>query len=357
MKERQTMKILVTGAAGFIGFHTVKKLAEQPDADIVGIDNINNYYDPKLKHARLTESGINPENLVYGKRIQSSEIPNYSFTKLDITDKNELNKLFAEHRFDYVCHLAAQAGVRYSLENPESYIDSNLAGFANILEACRYFSVKHLVYASSSSVYGLNEQMPFSPEDSTEHPVSLYAATKKSNEMMAHSYSHLFRMPVTGLRFFTVYGPWGRPDMALFLFTKAILENKAIQVNNMGNMKRDFTYIDDITEGLTRLIFNIPTSEQNWDPKNPNPAVSSAPYRIYNIGNSQPVKLMDFIETIENYLNKKAKKDYRPMQKGDVAETYADISGLTKAVNYKPKTNIQTGVKQFIDWYKKYYEI
>jgi len=350
------MKLLITGAAGFIGFHTVQKFINT-DTKIVGIDNINAYYDQKLKLARLKKSGIKIDEIQYGKACPSIKDPNYTFIKSDITDKESINKLFEQYDFDYVCHLAAQAGVRYSLENPNSYIDSNLTGFSNILEACRYFSVKHLVYASSSSVYGLNEKMPFSPEAGTEHPVSLYAATKKANEMMAHSYSHLFKLPVTGLRFFTVYGPWGRPDMALFMFTKNILEDKAIKINNMGNMKRDFTYIDDITEGLKRLLRNIPEPNENWDGKHPNPASSSAPYRIFNIGNSRPVKLMDFIETIENYLGKKAQKEFRPMQKGDVAETFADISGLANAINYKPKTNIQTGVKQFIDWYKKYYEI
>jgi UDP-glucuronate 4-epimerase len=350
------MKLLITGAAGFIGFHTVLKFINT-DTAIIGIDNINAYYDQNLKLARLKESGIQPDDIQYGKPVQSKKHPNYTFVKADITDKNTLNSLFEKYRFDYVCHLAAQAGVRYSLENPNSYIESNLSGFSNILEACRHFSIKHLVFASSSSVYGLNETMPFSPKDSTEHPVSLYAATKKANEMMAHSYSHLFKIPVTGLRFFTVYGPWGRPDMALFIFTKAISENKSIKVNNMGNMKRDFTYIGDITEGLHRIIQTIPGQAQNWNAHTPNPAISSAPYRIYNIGNSQPVKLMNFINIIEQFLNKKAKKEYMPMQKGDVAETFADISELTKAINYKPKTDIEAGVKEFIRWYKSYYKL
>lgn len=353
-KYNYRMKILVTGTAGFIGFHLAKKLLARGD-EVIGLDNINDYYSVDLKYARLEETGIKRKEIAYGKKIASETKSKYSFIQLNLEDKEGVDKLFSKEKFDRVCNLAAQAGVRYSIENPMAYVNSNIVGFVNILEACRYNKVEHLAYASSSSVYGLNESMPFSTHDNVDHPISLYAASKKSNELMAHNYSHLFQLPTTGLRFFTVYGPWGRPDMALFLFTKAILEGKAIQVFNKGNMRRDFTYIDDIIEGVVRVIDNPPKGNKSWTGKHPDPGSSKAPYKIYNIGNSNPVNLMDFIEAIEEALGKKAKKNFLPMQPGDVAATWADVSDLEKDLNYKPATPVKEGVQNFIDWYMTYF--
>jgi UDP-glucuronate 4-epimerase len=346
------MKILVTGTAGFIGFHLVKALLERGD-EVIGIDNINDYYDVKLKYSRLAETGIEREDIEWNQPVQSTVFPNYRFVQLDLTDRENLEKLFTIQKFDMVINLAAQAGVRYSLENPQAYIDANITGFINILECCRYNNIKHLVYASSSSVYGNNSKMPLSTSDSVDHPISLYAATKKSNELMAHTYSHLFKLPTTGLRFFTVYGPYGRPDMALFLFTKAILAGEPIQVFNNGEMKRDFTYVDDIVGGITRVLDHPPLPEKN---NTTDPSVSkTAPYKIYNIGNSSPVRLMDFIEAIETSLGIQAKKEMLPMQPGDVPMTWADTSDLQANLGYQPNTPIKEGVSRFIDWYKSYY--
>ncbi len=335
------MKILITGAAGFIGFHTARKLLQQGN-DIIGIDNINDYYDPNIKIARIA---------------LLKEFDNFKFYKADITDKNLLNSLFKEHAVQRIIHLAAQAGVRYSIENPYAYIDSNIIGFINILECARHFNVEHLTYASSSSVYGANENMPFSIHKPVDHPLSLYAATKKSNELFAHSYSHLYNIPTTGLRFFTVYGPWGRPDMALFLFTKAILEGKSIDVFNYGKMKRDFTYITDIVEGIVRVSAHPAQPNTAWNGLTPDPASSKSPYRIYNIGNNNPVELMDFITAIEDTLGIKAKINLLPLQSGDVPATTADVTDLIQDLKYKPHTNIETGIRNFIAWYKEYYKI
>jgi len=347
------MKILVTGTAGFIGFHLANRLIQRGD-EVVGLDSINDYYDVNLKFDRLKICGITSPD--YGKMVSSTRYPNYRFIKLNLEDKESINKLFAEEKFDKVCNLAAQAGVRYSLTNPEVYINSNITGFLNILEACRYHPVKHLAYASSSSVYGLNDAQPFSTKQNVDHPISLYATSKKANELMAHTYSYLFNIPSTGLRFFTVYGPWGRPDMALFLFTRAILEGKPIDVFNKGEMKRDFTYIDDIVEGVVRVIDNPPSGDEKWTEKNSDPSVSQAPYKIYNIGNSNPVRLMDFIEAIENELGTKASKNFLPMQPGDVPSTWADVTDLMEHLDYKPDTPVKTGIKNFIAWYKEYYK-
>lgn len=349
------MKILVTGTAGFIGFHLAKRLLDRGD-EVVGLDSINDYYSVDLKHDRLRECGIEPGTLEYGKKQVSEKFPKYSFVQMKLEDNEALKALFAAEKFDKVCNLAAQAGVRYSLENPQAYMDSNIIGFMNILEACRHNDVKHLAYASSSSVYGLNEAMPFSTHDNVDHPISIYAATKKSNELMAHSYSSLFGLATTGLRFFTVYGPWGRPDMALFLFTKAILKGEAIQVFNEGNMRRDFTYIDDIVEGVVRVIDNPPETNGFWTGKHPDPATSKFPYKVYNIGNSSPVNLMDFVDAIEEALGTKAKKDFLPMQAGDVMATWADTADLEKDLGYKPGTSVKDGVARFIEWYKQYYK-
>ncbi|MDB5029402.1 NAD-dependent epimerase [Mucilaginibacter sp.] len=350
------MKILITGTAGFIGFHLAKRLLERGDT-VVGIDNINDYYDVALKHARLAETGIPPAKLKYGKSVNSQKYPNYTFIKVNLLDKVELEHIFLVHKFDAVCNLAAQAGVRYSLTNPEVYVDSNIKGFLNILECCRHNKIDHLVYASSSSVYGLNKKMPFNEHDIADHPVSLYAASKKANEMMAHTYSHLFNLRTTGLRFFTVYGPWGRPDMALFIFTKAMLTGKPIEIFNNGNMKRDFTYIDDIVEGIVHVIDHPAENNKNWDALKPDPATSNAPYRIFNIGRGEPVSLLDFVTEIEGQINIKAKKIFRPMQEGDVAETCADVSNLDRSVNYKPSTSVHVGVAKFTDWFNAYYKI
>lgn len=347
-------KILVTGTAGFIGFSLARRLLEQDDT-VVGLDSINDYYDVRLKYGRLAETGIDREQITYGQSARSSRYPRYKFVMLNLEDREKLFDLFENEHFDMVCHLAAQAGVRYSLKNPYVYISSNIVGFMNILEACRHYSIKHLVYASSSSVYGLNEEMPFSSHHNADHPISLYGATKKSNELMAHSYSYLYNVPSTGLRFFTVYGPWGRPDMALFQFTKAILNGNTFDVYNYGKMKRDFTYIDDIVEGLVRIIDKPPQGNQNWDGKHPDPSSSSAPYKIYNIGNNNPISLMDFIEAIETTIGKKAKINLLPMQPGDVPSTWADLNDLLEDLDYKPCTTVKDGVKNFIQWYKAFH--
>jgi UDP-glucuronate 4-epimerase len=350
------MKILVTGTAGFIGFHTANKLVADGHT-VVGIDSINNYYDVTLKSNRLAEAGFEAGLIAYNSKIQSNKYSNYSFIQLQLEDAASLQLLFTIEKFDIVINLAAQAGVRYSLTHPSAYVNSNIVGFANLLECCRHFGIKHLVYASSSSVYGLNEQVPFATTHSTNHPASLYAATKKSNELMAHVYSHLFNMPVTGLRFFTVYGPWGRPDMAPFLFTDAILHEKPIKVFNNGDMMRDFTYVDDVVEAITRVIEAAPSPNPNWDAENPDASSSSAPYKLYNIGNHQPVALIDFIECIEKVTGKKAIKEMMPIQPGDVQATFADVSGLENDFNFKPFTPLEKGIKNFVNWYKNYYKI
>jgi UDP-glucuronate 4-epimerase len=336
------MKILVTGAAGFIGFHLVQKLLKSENI-VVGIDNINDYYSPELKFARLQQCGIMKDAAIWNQKIVSSTNANYSFLKMNLEDEENINQLFRTEKFDVVCNLAAQAGVRYSIENPKAYIQSNIVGFLNMLEACRHNKIKHLVYASSSSVYGNSKKMPLSTSDYVDNPISLYAATKKSNELMAHTYSHLYSLPTTGLRFFTVYGPWGRPDMAYFSFTKAILENRPIKIFNQGDLYRDFTYIDDIVEGIAKVIHKSPEN---------NP-----PYNIYNIGNSSPVKLMDFIETIEKALGKEAVKEFHDMQPGDVYKTYADVSELEKNFGYAPHTSLKNGIGKFVNWYKSFYKI
>lgn len=349
-------EILVTGSAGFIGFHLTQKLLDA-GKHVIGLDNINDYYDQELKFNRLAQTGIHKNEISEGKAIPSSKYPNYHFYKADISRQQELKKIFEKHNITKVVNLAAQAGVRYSLSNPHAYLNSNLEGFLNILEACRYNTVEHLVFASSSSVYGLNKQMPFSVHDNVDHPVSLYAASKKSNELMAHSYSYLYDLPITGLRFFTVYGPWGRPDMALFLFVDAILNNKPIQVFNNGQMKRDFTYIDDIVQGIIRVLDKPARINPGWDRLKPDPSSSSAAYKIYNIGNNKPVHLLDFIKAIENSLGKTARKIMMPLQAGDVPETWADVNELVHDMDYMPETNIETGVKNFIDWYLDYQEL
>ena len=355
------MKILVTGTAGFIGSHLALKLLQRGD-EIVGIDNINDYYDKKVKYGRLQRAGViekleEGEDISYNTPITSSKYTNYKFVKLNLEDRDNITKLFEKEKFDRVINLAAQAGVRYSLINPHAYVDSNIVGFVNLLEACRHNDIEHLTYASSSSVYGLNELQPFSTHDNVDHPISLYAASKKSNELMAHTYSHLYKLPTTGLRFFTVYGPWGRPDMALYLFTKAILEDKPIDVFNHGKMQRDFTYIDDIVEGVIRVNDNPPGGNPAWSGKQPDPSSSKAPYKIYNIGNNNPVKLMDFIEAIEKKLGKKAKKNMLPLQPGDVPSTYADVKDLVEDLGYKPSTSIQEGIDNFIDWYIDFFKV
>jgi len=335
------VKKIITGVAGFIGFHIAKYYLEHGDT-IVGIDNLNDYYNPTLKEARL---------------CQLNNYNNFNFHKIDIVDKKEIDTIFKKESPEYVIHLAAQAGVRYSLQNPYAYIDSNITGFMNILEACRYNPVEHLVFASSSSVYGANTRMPFSVNHNVDHPLSLYAATKKSNELMAHAYSYLYDIPISGLRFFTVYGPWGRPDMALFIFTQKILAGERIDVFNNGKHKRDFTYIDDIVEGVVRVTANIAKTNEAWDSDNPDPATSQAPYRLYNIGNNSPVELMYFIELIEKNLNKKAEKNYLSLQPGDVPETYANVDALIDYVGYSPSTPIESGIENFIKWYKDYYKV
>ncbi|QCR36236.1 NAD-dependent epimerase [Nissabacter sp. SGAir0207] len=333
------MKFLVTGAAGFIGYHVSERLLAAGH-QVVGIDNLNDYYDVNLKLARLARL----------------EQPGFTFIKCDLADRQGMADLFATHRFQRVIHLAAQAGVRYSLENPHAYAEANLVGHLNILEGCRHHKVEHLLYASSSSVYGLNQKMPFSTDDSVDHPVSLYAATKKANELMSHTYSHLYGLPTTGLRFFTVYGPWGRPDMALFKFTRAMLAGEAIDVYNHGQMRRDFTYIDDIAEAIVRLQDVIPQPDANWTVEQGSAATSSAPYRVYNIGNSQPVKLMEYIEALEAALGMEARKNLLPMQPGDVLETSADTQALYEAIGFKPQTSVNEGINRFVAWYREFYQ-
>lgn len=333
------MKVLVTGAAGFIGFHLSQRLLAQRH-EVVGLDNLNEYYDVELKLARL-------------KLLEANL--NFRFVKADLVDRQAVEALFRNERFERVFHLAAQAGVRYSLTNPHIYIESNLVGFLHILEGCRHAQVPHLIYASSSSVYGANTQMPFSVHDRVDHPVSLYAATKKANELMAHTYSHLYRIPTTGLRFFTVYGPWGRPDMALFLFSRAIIEGKPIELFNFGKMERDFTYIDDIVEGVVRVGEKIPAPDPNWSSRTPDPATSSAPYRIFNIGNNNPVALLKLLDALEQCLGKKGERCLVPIQPGDVPATYADVDDLMKEVGFRPATPIEEGVRRFVDWYRGYY--
>lgn len=350
------MKILITGTAGFIGFHLAKKLLERGD-EVVGLDSINDYYDQRVKYGRLEETGIAQDAIVYGKLVGSQKHGNYSFIQLNLEDRENVVKLFEEEQFDAVCNLAAQAGVRYSLTNPYAYIDANIVGFINLLEASRHNGVKNFSYASSSSVYGLNEALPFSTSDNVDHPISLYAASKKSNELMAHTYSHLYGIATTGLRFFTVYGPWGRPDMALFLFTKAALEGRPIDVFNHGNMLRDFTYIDDIVEGVMRVIDNPATPNAQWSGKAPDPSSSSAPYKLYNIGNNNPVKLMDFITAIEKKLGRTIEKNMLPMQAGDVPATFANVDDLVENLDYKPETSIQEGIDKFIDWYLDFFGV
>jgi UDP-glucuronate 4-epimerase len=334
------MKILVTGAAGFIGFHTSKKLLDRGDT-VVGLDNFNDYYDVALKE---------------GRADMLADYDNFKLARIDLADRDAMEALFAEEKFDKVINLAAQAGVRYSIENPHSYIDSNIVGFVNILEGCRHNDVKHLVYASSSSVYGANTTMPFSVHQNVDHPLALYGATKKANELMAHTYSNLYKLPTTGLRFFTVYGPYGRPDMALFLFTKNIIEDKPIDVFNYGKHRRDFTYIDDIVEGVVRTMDHTAESNEDWDPANPDPGTSMAPYRLYNIGNQQPVELMDYIGAIEKTLGKKAEMNLLPLQAGDVPDTWADTESLANDVGYQPSTTIEVGVKNFVEWYLEFYK-
>ncbi|MFP4555775.1 MAG: NAD-dependent epimerase [Bacteroidales bacterium] len=350
------MKILVTGAAGFIGSHLIARLIQRGD-EVVGLDSINDYYDVNLKYSRLQRVGIERTEISYNKLVNSKEHSNYHFIQLKLEDREGVNELFQLNKFDRVCNLAAQAGVRYSIENPTAYTDSNIVGFLNILEACRHNNVEHLAYASSSSVYGLNESMPFSTSDNVDHPISLYAASKKSNELMAHTYSYLYNLPTTGLRFFTVYGPWGRPDMALFLFTKAILEGRPIDVYNNGNMQRDFTYIDDIVEGVVRVIDKVPAKNQNWRGHAPDPSSSPAPYKVYNIGNSSPVKLMDFIQAIESAIGVKAQKNFLPLQAGDVPATWANVDDLWQNLNFKPGTTVQEGIERFVEWYREYYKV
>ena len=339
--EINELKILVTGAAGFIGYHLSEQLLARGDT-VIGIDNINDYYDTRLKYARL-------------ERLQRLE--QFQFYKLDVADQKGITELFAEHEFDRVVHLAAQAGVRYSIDNPMAYVQANLVGFGNILEVCRHQQSAHLVYASSSSVYGANKAQPFSEHHNVDHPMSLYAASKKANELMAHTYSNLYQLPTTGLRFFTVYGPWGRPDMAPFKFTKGIIDDKPIDIYNHGDMERDFTYIDDIVEGVIRVTDQIPTGDPDWNGEHPDPAASFAPYRVYNIGNNRPVKLMTFVESIESALGKTAIKNMLPMQPGDVRSTCADVSALEQAVNFKPRTPIDVGVARFVEWYRDYYQV
>ena len=334
-------KILITGAAGFIGHALAKRLLKE-GREVTGLDNLNDYYDVQLKKDRLAELQI---------------MPGFRFVYQDLADREASTALFAENRFDAVVNLAAQAGVRYSLINPQSYVDTNLVGFANILEGCRHGGVKHLVFASSSSVYGANTKMPFSVHDNVDHPVSLYAASKKANELMAHTYSHLFALPATGLRFFTVYGPWGRPDMALLLFTNAMLAGRPINVFNNGNMERDFTYIDDIIEGVVRVLGKVPVADPNWNRMEPDPATSYCPWRIYNIGNNNKERLMRYIEVLEDCLGRKAEKNFLPMQAGDVPATYADVTDLVRDVGFQPNTSIEKGVRSFVDWYRHYYKV
>ena len=347
-------KVLVTGGAGFIGYHLCKNLLDK-GFEVVSIDSINDYYDTQLKYDRLALLGLSKESISKNRKISGTAA--YSFYQARLEDKDAIASIFKHEKFDYVVNLAAQAGVRYSLINPHAYLEANITGFLNILESCRQSGIEHLVYASSSSVYGLNTKMPFSVQDNVDHPVSLYAASKKANELMAHTYSHLFKIPSSGLRFFTVYGPWGRPDMALFTFTKNILAGLPIDVFNDGNMMRDFTYVDDIVESISRLLPIRPAPNPAFDTSHPDPSTSLAPYRIYNIGNNAPVKLMDFIFEIENSIGKKAKINFMGMQPGDVPATYADVNSLFSAINFRPQTSVKTGISNFITWYRTYYNV
>ncbi len=351
-------KILVTGAAGFIGFHLCKRLLLESH-EVWGLDNLNDYYDVNLKLSRLSELGVDQNELTVANStpVKSSSFESFTFLKTDLSNRRSIREIFDSTNFDLVIHLGAQAGVRYSIENPQAYVDSNLQGFMNILEGCRNINPDHLIYASSSSVYGMNKKVPFSTSDAVDHPVSLYAATKKSNELMAHTYSHLYNIPTTGLRFFTVYGPWGRPDMAYFLFTKAILGGEPIKVFNHGDMSRDFTYIDDIIESVVRLLDKAPEPNPGWNRDHPSPASSFAPFRIFNIGHNSPVNLMDFIREIENHLGMEAEKIMMEMQPGDVPVTWADVNDLYEMIDYKPRVAISEGIKKFIDWYLKYYNV
>lgn len=349
------MKILITGISGFIGYWLCKRVLDA-GWSVIGIDNLNDYYDVNLKYDRLIDLGIDVSEIEYNKKCVSNN-SNFSFIKMALEDSTRIFELFSNNDFDIVCNLGAQAGVRYSIENPMVYVNSNIVGFTNILEASRTHGVKHLVYASSSSVYGLNSHMPFSPHDATNHPVSLYAATKKANELMAHVYSKIHNLPTTGLRFFTVYGPWGRPDMSPMLFADAIMNGKPLKVFNNGDMGRDFTYVEDIVEGVFRVLNSPPLPNLNWNSDNPDPASSNVPYKIYNIGNSNPVRLMDYIETLENALGKKAIKEFLPMQQGDVLNTYSDISDLENDFNFRPKINLKDGLSLFAKWYIDYYHL
>ncbi len=363
------MKLLVTGAAGFIGFHTVKALLDKTidtatlplspgnddPVEVVGLDVINDYYDLRVKYGRLEQCGIAMQHIRTNESVPGERYPDYRFVKMNLTDQQQLYRLFEQEQFDVVIHLAAQAGVRYSISHPDVYLESNVIGFFNILEACRHNAVKHLVYASSSSVYGWNERMPFSTSDNVDHPISLYAASKKSNELLAHSYSALYDLPTTGLRFFTVYGPWGRPDMALFLFTEKILADEPIDVYNRGEMRRDFTYVDDIVEGVVRVAFHPPTPNPDWRGDDPDPSSSRAPYKVYNIGNNQPVRLMEFIQALEQTLGKTAQKNLLPLQPGDVPASHADVSDLVRDIGYQPGTDVHTGIERFVEWYLGFY--
>lgn len=341
-RDYQAMaKVLVTGAAGFIGFHLCQRLLTEGNS-VVGLDNLNDYYDVSLKQDRLA---------------QLKEAEGFNFYLLDLADRPGIAQLFNEHQFDIVVNLAAQAGVRYSLVNPHAYVDSNLIGFVNVLEGCRHSKVNHLVFASSSSIYGANTRIPFSVRHNVDHPISLYAATKKANELMAHTYSHLYDLPVTGLRFFTVYGPWGRPDMALFTFTKAILDEQPINIFNYGKMRRDFTYIDDVVEGIFRVMNRIPQPNAAWSGETPDPGTSQAPYQIYNLGNNQPVELLHLIAVLESCLNQEAQKNFMPLQPGDVMQTFADVDDLVKDIGFKPNTSIEVGVEHFVAWYRSYYQV
>lgn len=350
------MKVLVTGTAGFIGFHYALRLLKEGHT-VLGVDNINDYYETSLKYDRLAETGIPKEKVSYGVEVQSDLYEKYTFVQLALEDKATVEQYFDSFKPEIVVNLAAQAGVRYSLENPDAYVTSNVNGFLNILQGCRVHKVQHLVYASSSSVYGLNSDAIFKTTHGADHPISLYAATKRSNELMAHTYSHLFGIPTTGLRFFTVYGPWGRPDMALFLFTKAIIDDKPIDVFNNGEMSRDFTYIDDIVDGVTRVTFNAPKPNPEWDASDASPASSSAPYKIYNIGNNSPVKLIDFITELEEAIGKEAIKQMKPLQPGDVVSTYADVSDIMSEQGYHPTVSVKEGIKEFVKWYREYFKV
>ena len=350
------VKTLVTGSAGFIGFHLTRRLLNEGHT-VIGLDNINNYYPIGLKFDRLAELGIDQEKIVYGDFLESEKYPNFKYIRLNLEDHAQIMEVFRNEEFAQVVNLAAQVGVRYSIKNPHAYVQSNMVGFANILEACRMMEIEHLVYASSSSVYGLNGKFPFSVHDNVDHPISFYAASKKSNELMAHTYSHLFNIPTTGLRFFTVYGPWGRPDMALYSFTRNIIDGKPIDVYNNGNMERDFTYVDDIVEGIVRVLQNPPKGNPDWTGTNPDPASSCAPYRVFNIGANQSVKLLDFIKEIESATGKKAILNLMPIQPGDVSKTWANVNDLVTELGYRPKTSVKEGIKAFVAWYRNYYKL